>query len=62
MVRLVPRSQTFRLYKCWAIATYFDTIQALSALPDLNFSQPRALPEWADIFSNFVCLCVNGVH
>ncbi len=32
--------------------------QALSALPDLNFSQPRALPEWADIFSEF-CLFVR---
>lgn len=31
---------------------------ALSALPDLNFSQPRALPEWADIFSEF-CLFVR---
>ena len=32
--------------------------QALSALPGLNFSQPRALPEWADIFSEF-CLFVR---
>lgn len=32
--------------------------QALSALPNLNFSQPRALPEWADIFSEF-CLFVR---
>ena len=32
--------------------------QALSDLPDLNFSQPRALPEWADIFSEF-CLFVR---
>jgi phycocyanobilin:ferredoxin oxidoreductase len=32
--------------------------QALSALPDLNFLQPRALPEWADIFSEF-CLFVR---
>jgi phycocyanobilin:ferredoxin oxidoreductase len=32
--------------------------QALSALPALNFSQPRALPEWADIFSEF-CLFVR---
>ncbi|PZO40592.1 MAG: phycocyanobilin:ferredoxin oxidoreductase [Pseudanabaena frigida] len=32
--------------------------QALSALPQLNFSQPRALPEWADIFSEF-CLFVR---
>jgi phycocyanobilin:ferredoxin oxidoreductase len=30
----------------------------LSALPDLNFSQPRALPEWGDIFSSF-CLFVR---
>ncbi|WP_434687662.1 phycocyanobilin:ferredoxin oxidoreductase [Pseudanabaena minima] len=32
--------------------------QALSVLPDLNFAQPRALPEWADIFSEF-CLFVR---
>lgn len=32
--------------------------QALSELPDLDFSQPRALPEWADIFSEF-CLFVR---
>lgn len=32
--------------------------QALAALPDLQFSQPRALPEWADIFSEF-CLFVR---
>jgi len=32
--------------------------QALSALPYLNFSQPRALPDWADIFSEF-CLFVR---
>ncbi|MEA5478609.1 phycocyanobilin:ferredoxin oxidoreductase [Pseudanabaena galeata UHCC 0370] len=32
--------------------------QALSVLPDLNFSQPRALPDWADIFSEF-CLFVR---
>ena len=32
--------------------------QGLSVLPDLNFSQPRALPEWADIFSEF-CLFVR---
>ncbi len=32
--------------------------QALSALPDLHFSQPRALPEWGDIFSPF-CLFVR---
>ncbi|NUN63404.1 phycocyanobilin:ferredoxin oxidoreductase [Pseudanabaena biceps] len=32
--------------------------QALSALPVFNFSQPRPLPEWADIFSNF-CLFVR---
>jgi len=30
----------------------------LSELPDLDFSQPRALPEWADIFSEF-CLFVR---
>ena len=28
--------------------------KALSALPTLQFSQPRALPEWGDIFSEFV--------
>ncbi|PZU96535.1 MAG: phycocyanobilin:ferredoxin oxidoreductase [Pseudanabaena sp.] len=27
--------------------------QALSSLPNPEFSQPRALPEWADIFSGF---------
>lgn len=32
--------------------------QALGALPKFNFSQPRALPEWADIFSEF-CLFVR---
>lgn len=32
--------------------------QALSALPTLSFSQPRALPEWGDIFSEF-CLFVR---
>lgn len=32
--------------------------QALAALPDLQFSQRRALPEWADIFSEF-CLFVR---
>lgn len=32
--------------------------QALAALPDVQFSQPRALPEWADIFSEF-CLFVR---
>lgn len=32
--------------------------QALSALPDLTFSQPRALPDWGDIFSDF-CLFVR---
>jgi phycocyanobilin:ferredoxin oxidoreductase len=31
---------------------------ALSELPDLAFAQPRALPEWADIFSEF-CLFVR---
>jgi phycocyanobilin:ferredoxin oxidoreductase len=34
--------------------------QALSALPELSFSQPRVLPEWADIFSEF-CLFVRPV-
>jgi phycocyanobilin:ferredoxin oxidoreductase len=32
----------------------------LSALPNLSFSQPRALPEWGDIFSNF-CLFVRPI-
>jgi phycocyanobilin:ferredoxin oxidoreductase len=32
--------------------------QALSALPNILFSQPRALPEWGDIFSEF-CLFVR---
>ena len=32
--------------------------QMLSVLPDLHFSQPRALPEWADIFSEF-CVFVR---
>lgn len=32
--------------------------QALSLLPELQFSQPRALPEWGDIFSDF-CLFVR---
>ncbi|MBW4470581.1 MAG: phycocyanobilin:ferredoxin oxidoreductase [Stenomitos rutilans HA7619-LM2] len=34
--------------------------QVLSALPELQFSQPRVLPEWADIFSEF-CLFVRPV-
>jgi len=34
--------------------------QALLALPDLQFSQPRALPEWADIFSEF-CIFVRPI-
>ncbi|HEY9598751.1 MAG TPA: phycocyanobilin:ferredoxin oxidoreductase [Cyanophyceae cyanobacterium] len=34
--------------------------QALSALPPLQFSQPRALPDWGDIFSEF-CLFVRPV-
>jgi len=32
--------------------------QTLSALPGLTFSQPRALPDWGDIFSDF-CLFVR---
>jgi phycocyanobilin:ferredoxin oxidoreductase len=32
----------------------------LSALPQLQFSQPRALPQWGDIFSEF-CLFVRPV-
>ncbi|PZV09731.1 MAG: phycocyanobilin:ferredoxin oxidoreductase [Leptolyngbya sp.] len=32
--------------------------QALSALPEPPFSQPRALPEWGDIFSDF-CLFIR---
>ncbi|WP_460203120.1 phycocyanobilin:ferredoxin oxidoreductase [Scytonema sp. NUACC21] len=31
---------------------------ALAALPNLNFSQPRELPEWGDIFSEF-CIFVR---
>ncbi|MBF2015574.1 MAG: phycocyanobilin:ferredoxin oxidoreductase [Rivularia sp. T60_A2020_040] len=31
---------------------------ALGALPTLNFSQPRELPEWGDIFSEF-CIFVR---
>ena len=34
--------------------------QKLSALSDPSFSQPRALPEWADIFSEF-CIFVRPV-
>jgi phycocyanobilin:ferredoxin oxidoreductase len=33
---------------------------ALFALPELTFSQPRSLPEWGDIFSEF-CLFVRPV-
>jgi phycocyanobilin:ferredoxin oxidoreductase len=33
-------------------------ISALSALEKLNFSQPRALPEWGDIFSDF-CIFIR---
>jgi phycocyanobilin:ferredoxin oxidoreductase len=32
--------------------------QALSQLPELNFSQPRDLPEWGTIFSKF-CLFIR---
>ncbi|MUL35605.1 phycocyanobilin:ferredoxin oxidoreductase [Gloeocapsopsis dulcis] len=32
--------------------------QALAALPEANFSQPRELPDWGHIFSNF-CLFVR---
>jgi phycocyanobilin:ferredoxin oxidoreductase len=32
--------------------------QELAALAEVNFSQPRPLPEWADIFSDF-CLFVR---
>ena len=32
--------------------------KALSALPDSQFSQPRELPQWADIFSEF-CLFIR---
>ena len=39
-----------------SLPKYYD--QMLSALPELHFSQPRALPEWADIFSEF-CLFVR---
>ncbi|NEP02714.1 MAG: phycocyanobilin:ferredoxin oxidoreductase [Symploca sp. SIO2E9] len=34
--------------------------QTLSKLPKLHFSQPRALPPWADIFSEF-CLFIRPV-
>jgi phycocyanobilin:ferredoxin oxidoreductase len=33
-------------------------IQLLKALPEIHFSQPRELPEWGDIFSEF-CLFVR---
>lgn len=32
--------------------------EALAALPSVNFSQPRELPDWGDIFSEF-CLFVR---
>lgn len=32
--------------------------QQLQALPKINFSQPRSLPEWGDIFSEF-CLFIR---
>lgn len=35
--------------------------QGLSALPKIQFSQPRTLPEWGDIFSGF-CLFVRPVN
>ncbi|UBF25188.1 phycocyanobilin:ferredoxin oxidoreductase [Kovacikia minuta CCNUW1] len=35
--------------------------QALAALPAIQFSQPRALPQWGDIFSDF-CLFVHPVN
>jgi len=34
---------------------------ALTNLPDLQFSQPRALPEWGNIFSNF-CLFIRPAN
>jgi phycocyanobilin:ferredoxin oxidoreductase len=34
--------------------------QALAHLPKVEFSQPRALPEWGDIFSEF-CLFVHPI-
>jgi phycocyanobilin:ferredoxin oxidoreductase len=34
--------------------------QALSQFPKVEFSQPRALPDWGDIFSDF-CLFVHPV-
>ena len=34
---------------------------ALSALPAIKFSQPRELPQWGDIFSDF-CLFVRPVN
>lgn len=35
-----------------------DYCQALSNLPDAHFTQPRDLPEWGDIFSDF-CLFIR---
>ncbi|GAB4533398.1 MAG: phycocyanobilin:ferredoxin oxidoreductase [Pleurocapsa sp.] len=35
--------------------------QALGDLPDIDFAQPRDLPEWGDIFSNF-CLFIRPVN
>jgi len=35
-----------------------DYNTALGALPELNFSQPRELPEWGEIFSEF-CIFVR---
>lgn len=36
-------------------------IEALSALPPVNFSQPRELPGWGDIFSDF-CLFIRPAN
>jgi len=40
----------------FSLPTGYQT--ALTALPQLNFSQPRALPDWGDIFSEF-CLFIR---
>ena len=36
----------------------FEYNTALGALPELNFSRPRELPEWGEIFSEF-CIFVR---
>lgn len=46
------------LYPAFALPTKYH--QALSNLPVVNFQQPRELPQWGDIFSEF-CLFVRPV-